>query len=136
NLVNGSSASLLDVKNNATNSNFYDVVFKGTTQVINNSITGGSLYGLLETRDTTIPSYIDSLDSLTTRLVNTVNAQHALGFDANGNVGGNFFKINSVASPYIEIDPPIVSGSNTYAGTATSGGTYTGNSAKNYLVKI
>lgn len=136
NLVNGTSASLLDVKTNATNNSFYDIVYKGTTTVINNSITGGSLYGLLEMRDTTIPGYIYSLDSLTTRLVDTVNTQHALGFDENGNVGGDFFSIKGVTSPYIEIDPPIVSGENSFNGTAASGGTYTGDSAKNYLVQI
>lgn len=135
-LVSGTTTSLLDVKLNSTNRSFYDIVYKGTTQVINSSITGGGIYGLLEMRDTTIPGYIDSLDSLTTRLVDTVNTQHALGFDANGNVGGDFFKITNVVSPYIEIDPPIVPGTNTYAGTATSGGTYTGDSAKNYLVQI
>jgi flagellar hook-associated protein 1 FlgK len=135
-LVMGENSYLLDVEANATNNGYYDVVYQSDSTVINSTVTDGTIGALLELRDTTIAGYIDDLDSLTTRLVNTVNTQHAAGYDANGNVGGDFFQITGTTSPYIKIESPYANGENTYAGTATSGGTYTGDSAKNYLVDI
>ena len=51
----------------------------------------GELGALLQARDTTLPDMLDRLDALAYNFVNTVNTQHALGFDLNGAAGGNFF---------------------------------------------
>jgi len=136
-LVEGGNTYLLGVKGNTTNSGYYDIVYQADSSVINSTVTKGTLGSLLTLRDTTIAGYLDSLDSLTTRLVNTVNTQSAAGYDVNGNVGGDFFQITgATGTNNISIDSPYAYGQNTYAGTATSGGTYTGNSATNYLVRI
>ncbi len=54
-------------------------------------LTQGEIGGLLAMRDTTLAGIIDRLDQLAKSLVDTVNAQHALGFDLNGTAGGDFF---------------------------------------------
>ena len=54
-------------------------------------LTHGEIGGLITARDTTVAGFIDRLDLLAKTLVDTVNAQHALGYDLNGAVGGDFF---------------------------------------------
>jgi flagellar hook-associated protein 1 FlgK len=55
------------------------------------SMTGGTLGGMLAQRDTTVAGLIDDLDELAFTLANTVNAQHAAGYDLDGNTGQDFF---------------------------------------------
>lgn len=54
-------------------------------------LTKGEIGGLIAARDTTVAGFIDRLDLFAKTLVDTVNAQHALGYDLNGVAGGNFF---------------------------------------------
>ncbi|MGE0680711.1 MAG: flagellar hook-associated protein FlgK [Candidatus Binatia bacterium] len=54
-------------------------------------LTKGEVGGLITARDTTVAGFIDQLDLFAKTLVDTVNAQHALGYDLNGVAGGNFF---------------------------------------------
>lgn len=58
---------------------------------ITSSITSGSLGGLLAQRDTVVGTMLDDLDELAFTLSNSVNAQHAAGFDLDGNTGQDFF---------------------------------------------
>jgi flagellar hook-associated protein 1 FlgK len=51
----------------------------------------GELRSLSDLANTTIPGYISNLDTMTTALINTVNTQHAAGYDMYGNPGGTFF---------------------------------------------
>ena len=60
---------------------------------ITGQISGGKLGGLLEARDTTIPSIQSQLDSLAQGLSDNLNSAHHLGFDLNGNAGGDLFTI-------------------------------------------
>lgn len=90
-LVEGHVTWTLDVAENHANSNFNDVVFTGTTASENRVITGGALAAQLEIRDSTAAGYLTRLDTLAQSLVNAVNARHQMGFDADGNLGGNFF---------------------------------------------
>jgi flagellar hook-associated protein 1 len=55
------------------------------------SLTSGKLSGLITMRDTTIPGYQASLDAIASTLITQTNAQHAAGFDLNGNAGVAFF---------------------------------------------
>jgi flagellar hook-associated protein 1 FlgK len=55
------------------------------------SLTSGQLAGLIQMRDVTVPGYQTALDSIASTLITQTNAQHALGFDLNGNQGGTFF---------------------------------------------
>ena len=58
---------------------------------ITGSISGGKLGGTLEARDQTIPSMLGHLDTLASALVTNLNAAHKLGYDLNGDKGGNLF---------------------------------------------
>ena len=58
---------------------------------ITGQISGGKLGGALLARDQTIPSILNQLDSLASGLVTSLNAAHKLGFDLNGNAGGDLF---------------------------------------------
>ena len=58
---------------------------------ITNSLTGGSLSGLIQMRDQEIPGMVSSLDQLAAGLANALNTAHQSGFDLNGNMGGNLF---------------------------------------------
>ncbi|GIJ50841.1 flagellar hook-associated protein 1 [Virgisporangium aliadipatigenens] len=51
----------------------------------------GKLAGMLETLNRTIRTYSDGLDRVANELITSVNAQHALGRDADGDMGGAFF---------------------------------------------
>ncbi len=51
----------------------------------------GELAGRLQARDEFIPTYMAALDDLAEALADAVNAQHSIGFDLNGNPGGDFF---------------------------------------------
>ncbi len=90
-LVEGGTTWPLDVAANSGNSNFYDVVFEGSTAAENSVITGGKIAAYLEIRDEAADGYLTKLNTLAAGLANAVNTQHQLGFDADGNLGGNFF---------------------------------------------
>lgn len=86
-VVGGQSFQLSTQANGATG--FQDVISQGTN--ITAQITGGQLAGQLQIRDQEIPSIQNSLDTLAFNLSSAVNTQHKLGFDLNGNPGGNLF---------------------------------------------
>jgi len=71
------------------------------------SLTSGKLAGLITLRDTTIPGYQSQLDTVASTLITATNAQHALGYDLNGNAGGTFFTGTSAST--IAIDPALIS---------------------------
>jgi flagellar hook-associated protein 1 FlgK len=75
---------------------------------ITSTIQSGKLGGLLKTRDTNFPSYLNALDDLAAAIISRVNAQHASGSDLNGAPGGSFFV------PFV----PTVPGSNRGAARA------------------
>ncbi len=66
-------------------------VFSAQGQDITSQIQGGQLGGTLQVRDQAIPQLLSQLDTLASQLATSFNAQHAAGFDASGNAGGNFF---------------------------------------------
>ncbi|MBU1264496.1 MAG: flagellar hook-associated protein FlgK [Gammaproteobacteria bacterium] len=59
------------------------------------SLGGGKLGGLLEFRSKTLEPAQKSLDDLATGLAATFNAQHRLGQDLDGNLGGDFFTVTA-----------------------------------------
>ena len=58
---------------------------------ITGAITSGSLGGLIQVRDQTIPNLLLNLDTLAAGLANGLNAAHAAGYDLKGNAGQNLF---------------------------------------------
>ncbi|WP_175626676.1 MULTISPECIES: flagellar hook-associated protein FlgK [Oxalobacteraceae] len=63
-----------------------------------NSLVGGNLGGLFEYRNKTLDPIQNSLGRIALGLAATFNAQHRLGQDQNGNLGGDFFNL---ASPVV-----------------------------------
>ena len=86
-LVVGAEASPLTLAPSGTG---VQDIFSGTTD-ITASLSGGSLAGLIQARDQTLPQLSTQLDQLASGLATAVNAQNQLGFDATGAVGGNLF---------------------------------------------
>ncbi len=67
------------------------IVVNGTSQVVSNDIAGGTIGGLLEFRNTSLVGAINSMGRIGIVLADTINQQHALGMDLEGNLGGGFF---------------------------------------------
>ncbi len=66
-----------------------DVTAQG--QDITSTLTGGSLGGNLEVRDTAIPGLLSQLDTLASQFSTSINAAQAKGYDLNGNAGQPLF---------------------------------------------
>ncbi|WP_250658519.1 flagellar hook-associated protein FlgK [Alkalimarinus coralli] len=91
-VINNSSNQLavVESKSNPTES---DIAFvtAGNTQVITDDITGGTIGGTLQFRESILKDSINSMGLIATVLADTVNQQHQLGMDLENNLGGNFF---------------------------------------------
>ncbi|MDB5765032.1 MAG: Flagellar hook-associated protein [Herminiimonas sp.] len=80
----------------------------GTTTILaENGLTGGSLAGLFEFRANTLDPVQNAIGRVATVLATTFNAQHSLGQDQTGALGGKFFNV---------ADPLITASSNNGAG--------------------
>ena len=91
----------LTVEVNATNNNFYDVGWDDGTGIltaITDNITRGELGGLLEIRDTIVPSYIGKVDKLAAGIINEMNKLHYYGYGLDGSTENNFFNPLSVST--------------------------------------
>jgi flagellar hook-associated protein 1 FlgK len=79
------------------------------------SVTSGKAGGLLEIMNVTLPAYRAKLDAVAQSLTDTVNAQHALGFDLAGVAGTDLFAFdNTVATGGLTVeitDPSLVAAS-------------------------
>ena len=118
-LVQGNSSWQLAVRDNGAG--LYDVVYADNPTVpINDAIGGGKLSGMLGMRDTTVSGYLTELDDLARTLIDTVNAQHALGYDNYRNVGGNFFEpLGSTGARDMQVAAAIQDDPNRIAAAAT-----------------
>lgn len=61
------------------------------------SLTGGSLGGALNLRDTTIPQFLTQLNTLATQFSSAVNTSQAAGYDSTGAVGQPMFSLPSIS---------------------------------------
>lgn len=80
----------------------------GTVQMQESSLQGGSLGGLLAFRGQALEQTQNALGRIAIVLGSTFNAQHVLGQDLNGALGGNFFNV----------PPPRVTASSDNTGSA------------------
>ena len=62
---------------------------------ISNSITEGSLGGALQVRSRLLDPVDNALGRIAAGITDAFNAQHRLGVDANGNLGGDFFAVTA-----------------------------------------
>ena len=93
-LVLHSTAFTLDTSINGNNKSFLDIVVldgAGNSTNITSSITGGTLKGYLDMRDTEVEDLRDKLDRLAAGFVQEFNKIHQQGFGIDGSTGNNFF---------------------------------------------
>lgn len=83
------------------------------------SLTSGKLAGLVALRDMTLPGYQDSLDAIASKLITTVNTQHKLGYDLDGNKGVDFF--TGTGADDIAVNSSIMASPRTIAASSASG---------------
>jgi flagellar hook-associated protein 1 FlgK len=106
-LVSGSSASRLAVAG-ATDVDGVDddkprIVMESGSYTV---AAGGTAGGQLSALNTIIPNFRDQLDGIAKQLVDTLNAQHQLGFDLDGNPGGAVLSGATAATISVEISNP------------------------------
>ena len=92
-LVLGGASWELSTETNST-TGLKDVVWddgSGSTTVVNDSLTGGTLGGCLSVRDEYIPSYLSDLNDLASTLITEVNALLQTGYDISGTAGTAMF---------------------------------------------
>lgn len=120
-LVMGRTAHTLAGTPNAGNTGYLDVQFDGDGPpvTINNVVTGGRLKGLLDVRDTTIPTLLASLDTLASSLVTGVNQVHAAGFGLDGSTGLSFFNPAGLTAATIGV---ALTDGNRIAASGSAGG--------------
>lgn len=92
-LVIGDRVSPITAKEGQTDLRLYDVGYElgGRFQVLNDSLRGGELGGLLEFRNSVLEPSINELGRIAMVLAETFNEQHRYGVDLEGNLGGDFF---------------------------------------------
>ncbi|MCS5621325.1 MAG: flagellar hook-associated protein FlgK, partial [Nitrospinaceae bacterium] len=93
-LVLQSTAFTLDTSINGNNKSFLDIVVldaAGNSTNITSSITGGTLKGYLDMRDTEVEGLRDKLDRLAAGFDQEFNNIHQQGFGIDGSTGNNFF---------------------------------------------
>lgn len=92
-LVAGERAYKLTTVQNPLNNNLVDVRWvdfqdpSSPPDLLPVDVTNGELKGMLDVRDVKVAGLVTQLNDLATELITNVNAQHALGYDLNGNLG-------------------------------------------------
>ena len=118
-LGSGANGQLTTFTNTTTG--FQDIGWTTDTGAsINSDITGGKIGGWLQVRDTAIPDYIQSLDTLAAGIVSAVNDQHQLGYDINNQPGIAYFTGSTAGD--IALNPAIAADTNLIAAAGISGG--------------
>ena len=93
-LVLQSTAFSLSTQQNGNNKGFQDIVvsgLNGTSTNVTSLVTGGSLKGLIDMRDTEVQGVKDKLDLLAASFIQEFNNVHQQGFGIDGTTGNNFF---------------------------------------------
>lgn len=111
-LVSGQHAASFD-SSNVNASGFRTVEYTNLTGAsfdATSLLTKGQIGGLLNSRDFTVAGYIGQLDLFAKTLVDSVNAQHAQGYDLHGVAGSNFFTpiaATAGAAGLVQVDSAI-----------------------------
>ncbi|HEX3353811.1 MAG TPA: flagellar hook-associated protein FlgK [Terriglobales bacterium] len=94
---------------------------------ITSKLTSGSLAGLIQARDQTIPGLLSNLDSLASGLAKALNTVQSGGFDLNGAAGGDLFVAPSAsgqgyaASIAVAISDPALLAANSDGSAGSNG---------------
>ncbi len=92
-LVTGLSASSMVVTPNVYDPERMEAAFVTTSGpvVVSGQLNGGEVGGILQFRSQVLDPTMNRLGQLAISVASTFNAQHAMGIDLNGEVGGDFF---------------------------------------------
>jgi flagellar hook-associated protein 1 FlgK len=103
-LVVGTEARRLTTTTNLYDPGRLEVAYDVRPPIqISEQLTGGKVGGILAFRTQVLDPAQNALGQLAIGVASTVNAQHALGMDLNGDLGGDFFEpVDS------SLDPPTV----------------------------
>ncbi|MBU0984000.1 MAG: flagellar hook-associated protein FlgK [candidate division Zixibacteria bacterium] len=96
----------------------HELVWQGTDVGLKN--VNGELAGLLESRDSIIPRYLNELDQLARTLVESVNSLHEAGYGLNGSTGVSFFDPTNLTAASIRVSREIELDINRIAASGTS----------------
>ncbi|PCJ26658.1 MAG: flagellar hook-associated protein FlgK [SAR86 cluster bacterium] len=120
-LVIGNQITHLETRVNAIDSSRLEVAVVGKLSVNERSqvVKGGQLQGLLDFRSRVLNPAQSHLGLVSLGLTESINAQHQIGMDLNGNMGGNFFQPSAIN----------VAGSTFNTGTTVPGVTLTDSTA-------
>ena len=121
-LVVGNQAFGLKTVASATDPTRIEVAYNanGATVLLPQTVfQGGKLGGLLSFRDQSLEPARNALGRLAISLADTINAQHQLGQDMNGALGGNLFNVPT----------PLVSSASNNVGNAVMAATITSSTA-------
>lgn len=93
-LVTGTTAGTLSVAGNPYDASHKEIQYTvgNLSTTITPNITGGKLSGLLAFRDEILDPTQNAIGRIGVVLANGFNAQHQLGMDLDGNMGGQFFR--------------------------------------------
>jgi flagellar hook-associated protein 1 len=97
-LVVGTQTYALSVKNSDTDVNRLEVAYGNSSNAKilgNDSLTGGSLGGLLQFRSETLDTVQNQIGQLATTIATQFNNQLTQGYDLSGNAGTNLFSLGS-----------------------------------------
>ncbi len=116
-LVLGGEARTLSTTPNEFDLSRLDVSFESGTASfsINGQLNGGKIGGLLAFRKNVLDPVQDSMGRIAIGLASSINVQHQLGDDINGNPGGQFFNDIVSTSPEVLSN----SGNNPASGTVS-----------------
>ncbi len=126
-VTSGQAFQLVGVPD-ATNGGMVDVRYDsgaGPVTDMTSVIQSGRLKGLLDLRDTTLPSSLASLDTLASTLVTQINTQHRAGYGLDGSTNVNFFLPTGTAARDIAVavtDARQIAASSTAAGVPGNNG--------------
>ena len=120
-LLLGTTVQALSVIENNGKTDIYNA---SSPDTVNDAITGGRLGAYMELQHSILPKYIADLNNMTSTLADRVNTLHGSGFDANGNMGLDFFSITDASNPSgsIGVNPIITADINRVAASASVSG--------------
>lgn len=72
-------------------------------------ITSGSMYSVMEARDSDIQNELDNLDAIAVAIATSVNEIHQTGYGTDGTTGNNFFAESTSGAQDIALDSYILS---------------------------
>lgn len=105
----------------------YAIAYPTGTSAVPAGMTG-EIGGVTDLLTTTLPAYAAGLDAVAQQLADEVNAQHLLGFDANGTAGTAFFSYDP-ADPAGSLAVAITDPALVAASSIPGGGLDAGNAA-------